>query len=414
LPDGFGWAQGWRLAQHVRTVADLDQDGADDIVAIANASTYVVPGSSSGLLTPTIWSDGHWVPSVYEGVDTDPRFFVDLDADGDRDVIGVDASADMVRYGLNNGSGFDDPVDWIAGIAWDSAKDSALLADVDGNGFPDFLYTTASGVTAYTTDGSGLTTTTRTTAGWPADASDYPDRRKYPIEAADIDGDGCADLVLFGADATYYDLSECNGSFGGWSELMKQFYYDWGWRVGVHPRLVADVNQDGLPDVIGFGTSLVTVYMNESTPGNVQTDGGAPWSGDFTATHGWATLSPLSGGGTAYGAYPRYLADVNGDGYPDVAGFGSGGAAIGINMMPIDGTRRFGPATTVASAFDTSNVDGNDNLEWWNQYACGSNTCAEFFPREVGDFDGDGRADFIGFDRSRIVYQTAPSETQFQ
>jgi hypothetical protein len=36
------------------------------------------------------------------------------------------------------------------------------------------------------------------------------------------------------------------------------FHYNGGWRVDQHPRLMADVNNDGRGDVIGFGRPMST------------------------------------------------------------------------------------------------------------------------------------------------------------
>ena len=177
---------------------------------------------------------------------TDPRLFADLDNDGDIDIVGVDVNGGVatVRYGLNNGIGFDAPVDWITGLAWNNQRDDALLADVDNNGFPDFIHARFSdhSIVAYTTNGASLVTTAQAPQSFDiADPTLYPDRRFYPHRLIDLDGNGCADLVLFAHDATYYRPSLCNGQFGASAVANGDFDWNSAWRVPFQKRWVDDI-----------------------------------------------------------------------------------------------------------------------------------------------------------------------------
>ena len=406
LDEAFGWDTGWRVAKHIRELVDLNQDGHDDIIAIGYNSTSVMLGSASGLGAPQTWSTGHWVTDFYSGVQSDPRFFVDLDNDGDLDIIGVDASAQTIRYGLNNGSGFDDPVDWIPSINWNSTRDSAYLVDVDNNGYLDFVHAKANDkLTIYTVNGASLTTTKRVdNQAWSALSSHFPDRRDYPIEAADLDGDGCTDLVLFGIDDSYYKQSLCNGSFGPWTGFTNGGYdYSSGWRVPRHKRFVKDITNDGLPEIVGFGNSYIYVRQNQSTPGNINFAGSERWSDDFVNNEGWADDN-----GSSFNVHPRYLVDINGDNYLDIVGYAWAGSAIGINMKGITGENRFSDVAVIAKSFNLTDPN------WYENYTCSAGTCTEYFPRLAGDVNGDGRADLVGFKQDSVVYQTIPYVTQFE
>jgi len=427
LGSGGGWVNGWRLALHVREVVDLDQDGFDDVVLIGNNSTAVALGSPSGLQPYTTWSTGNWVKSIYANVETNPRFFVDIDKDGDLDIVGVDASANTVRYGLNNGSGFEAPEDWITDIDWNSTYDTAFMVDVDKDGYPDFVHSKRNSprkIIVYTSNGASLghSTAIVNTNDW---SSVYPNRKKYPIVASDIDGDGCTDLVLYAQTSTYSLKSDCDGTFsrwdgattGSWTALFPgAFAYANGWRTELHPREMVDLNNDGLPDAIGFANSNVPVAINVSTPGNVAFEPFATWATRFVANQGWAMEKTVSGQ-RWFGISPRYLTDVDGDGYKDIVGYAKTGAYVALNKLGIDNTPGFGNQWQGAPDFNLNNssIGAATGTDWWQSYSCAVYTnCREHFPRMVGDFNGDGHADFLGFDRTELVYQPSTYVTQFQ
>ncbi|MFP3381291.1 VCBS repeat-containing protein, partial [Bacillus sp. SIMBA_069] len=72
-----------------------------------------------------------------------------------------------------------------------------------------------------------------------------------------------------------------------------------------YPRTFGDINGDGLPDLIGFASDGVYVAINYGTNFGTATK----WLADF----GTATATPYS----SQKGFPRYVADVNGDGKAD-------------------------------------------------------------------------------------------------
>ena len=125
-----------------------------------------------------------------------------------------------------------------------------------------------------------------------------------------------------------------------------------------------------------------------------------------------------------YNLAPRYLSDIDGDGFTDVVGYGTAGVYVLTNKLGVDHTAGFSPYWFAAPDFNISPTTGG---EWWENHAspslattvsvCLSPTCfyfREYFPRMVGDFNGDDRADFLGFDQTGIIYQPATYVTQFK
>ena len=109
---------------------------------------------------------------------------------------------------------------------------------------------------------------------------------------------------------------------------------------------------------------------------------------DFSSAQGW----------NSFDKYPRQLADVNGDGRADIVGFSSG--AVHVALGQTDG--KFG-ATKVAfddSALFTVNHGG------WSSF--------NSYPRQLGDVNGDGRADIVGFGSLGVVVALGQTDGTFQ
>ncbi|MGX7707982.1 FG-GAP-like repeat-containing protein [Methylobacterium sp. Gmos1] len=155
----------------------------------------------------------------------------------------------------------------------------------------------------------------------------------------------------------------------------------WG-RQDRHPRYVADVNGDGLKDIVGFGE--YGVYTSLATGG-----------GNFaTATGTGSMFTPGGGGWTSNNIYNREVADVSGDGKADIVGFGNAGTFVSLGNG--DGT--FATAKLALAAFGV---------------AAGGWDSEDHYPRQLTDVNGDGRADIVGFGEYGVYTSLATSGGDF-
>ena len=79
-----------------------------------------------------------------------------------------------------------------------------------------------------------------------------------------MNDDGFADIVGFGADRVYLALADGAGSFQAMAPDLIGFAAGAGGWVSddTYPRELADVNNDGAADIVGFGQGGVYVSLS--------------------------------------------------------------------------------------------------------------------------------------------------------
>jgi hypothetical protein len=81
----------------------------------------------------------------------------------------------------------------------------------------------------------------------------------------DVNGDGNPDIVGFGDEGVWVSHSSGDGQFEQAQLVCRGFGYNddaGAWRVGHHPRFLADITGDGRVDIVGFGGPGVYVARN--------------------------------------------------------------------------------------------------------------------------------------------------------
>ncbi|RMH21272.1 MAG: hypothetical protein D6698_03015, partial [Gammaproteobacteria bacterium] len=379
----FGYNQGWRVDNHPRMTADVNGDGMADIVAFGYDGVYVSYGSKTGLTPMTrklanrfAYGDPERWRTAYH-----IRTMADVNGDGKADIVGFHYGG--VRVSLSTGDGFTAPRQWVNDFGYHTrnyrkAYHERMLADVNGDGMADVVGFHYGGVWVSLSTGTSFTAPTVWVGafgynqGWRVPNG----QGGHPRMVQDMNGDGMADVVGFFNCGVYVSLSTGHG-FTAPSRWINDFGTgcrspNQSWWPNRYPRQLADVNADGLPDIVGFGYDGVYVSLNTGT--------------GFTAKRRW--IYGMFGWGPTgrkwrVGAHPRQMADVNGDGRADIVGFDGYNTVVALS-------------TGASFVYQGAWINQYGNMRGWDREQ----------PRMLADINGDGTADIIGFSFGGVIAST--------
>ena len=253
------------------------------------------------------------------------------------------------------------------------------LADVNGDGLADIVGFASTGVVISLATGDGhFAPSTFELGDFGSNAGGWSSDDTFPRELADVNGDGMADIVEFASTGVVVSLATGDGHFAPSTFELPDFGSNaGGWSSDdTFPRELADVNGDGLADIVGFASTGVVVSL-------------ATGDGHFApSTFELPAFGTNAGGWSSDDTFPRELADVNGDGLADIVGFASTGVVVSLAT----GEGHFAAPTAELPAFGT-------NAGGWSS--------DDTFPRELADVDGNGLADIVGFASTGVVVSLA-------
>ncbi len=318
--------------------------------------------------------------TTYRPADSDLRSLtlrrlIDVDSDGFDDVVTFNRAEIVVERGDGHG-GFAAPVVRAAGLprTWSQRHNPAFFYDLDADGRVDLL-----------------TSVTRTLAG------------QVTTEQTGL-------YVLWGTGDGFAPAAQVSRELGAGTEAQRLY------------MTLADADRDGRPDLFAFTDAGLRVFTLRARRFEAA---GALWP-FFTLAQGWR-----------FSTHPREVADVNGDGFPDLVGYGDRAIEVALGHgfgfdAPVAWTNEL-TATGSAQSYGTenhirlladANGDGLPDLIGFHQAGVyvALDTGRGFAPaqlwlddlgvvqgwtsasqlRTVTDVNGDGWLDFVGISPSRV------------
>ena len=366
----------------VRVVASSQIESAGAVSATPYQWQFTT-SSQDGTGKGTVWQ-AQTINNTYDGAwDV---YAVDMDGDGDMDILSVAQQADDVTWWENDGS--QSFTQRTINANFDNPR-AVHAVDMDGDGDMDVLSVAqnADDITWWENNGSESFTGHTINGNYDAAQAVY---------AVDMDGDGDMDIVSTAQNADDITWWENNGSQSFTERTIKGNFN------GADDVYAADVDGDGDMDVLG-----TAINANDITW----------WTNDGSQNFTEYTIQ-----GNFDGAYDVHAADVDGDGDLDVLGVAQD--ADDVTWWENDGATHSPPTFTqrtikgffdAARAVSTVDIDGDGDLDvlgaaafanditWWendgNQSFTEHTIKGNFGgARDVyaADIDGDGDMDVLG------------------
>lgn len=363
LQGAFTPVNGWDPTDNPVTLADVNGDGLVDIVGFKNG-VQVALGKPTGFAAPAAWLSDFSPEYGWSG--DEPRYLTDINGDGLADIVGF--SDNGVEMALANAekSTFIKVSGTFAHFApnagW-SANAPRYLADVNGDASADIVGFN-DGVQVALANGDGGFEDPQT---WFADIGIKQGFNGDDLLMADVNGDGKSDVIAMNQQTRSVNVALSTGTGfteAGWNQNYANFADSSQWNSD-NPRMMSDVNGDGLADLVGFSTQVSVGLSN-----GAGFEPPAIWSSSFNAPD-WSSQTP------------RMMTDVNGDGKGDIVGFNDGGTSI---------------ALSTGSAF----VSGSWNQSSLNGFGLSQGGSASQTNRLVADINADGLLDVVAFTQENV------------
>ncbi|MCL2417388.1 MAG: FG-GAP-like repeat-containing protein [Bacteroidales bacterium] len=319
---------GWYRDRHSRHAVDVNGDGIADIVGFGYHGVSVGLSNGNNRFSLNGWTLAFGGRDSWDNVRVHPRHLADFNGDGLPDIIAHAYWATVIS--LNTGNNFNGG--WIqteefSARHWRFGEGSiSLVGDINGDGRADMMvlrrHEAVGNQKRYSIS---FALSNGTSLGNPVpfrQATDLmPFNRRFNSFLQDVNGDGMADLIFTGRNGLYVALATGTGFL-----LPQPWTTNYGSNTpySSDPRFVlmmADVNGDGMADIIAFDGTSVRVSLSTGT-------GFAPEQNWTPTSTYWGSTQPRWNNENNF----RTMADVNGDGLPDLIGFDNYGVMVSLNM----------------------------------------------------------------------------------
>lgn len=256
---------------------------------------------------------------------------------------------------------------------WQMDRHIRTMGDINGDGKADIVGFGEKGVFVSFSDGKNFSVPQMLISNFAIGAGMWS-VDKHSRLVADANGDGKDDIIGIGAGGVLVALSK-GKSFGPIQTWLNHgFTPNNGWSNQRHVRLAADVNGDQKADIVGFGEKGVYVAFSDGY--------------NFGSLEMIGNIFAIGAGGWQVDKHTRLVTDINNDQKADIIGFG------GQVFIALSEGKKFGAMTGIKQKFYT-------NPSWWN---------LKRHRRMMGDVNGDGQKDIIGFTESKLYISLSKGE----
>jgi D-alanyl-D-alanine carboxypeptidase/D-alanyl-D-alanine-endopeptidase (penicillin-binding protein 4) len=390
---------GWNARDHIRMVGDWDGVAGTDMIARDTA-------------TGDLWlysGDGQGGFRTYHPIGRGWQIFShifspgDWDGDGNIDLLGVVASDGALRLYPGDGSGGFGRMR-VIGTGWQGYDSLVKTHDFDGDGLPDFLVRDSGNgdLLLQRGDGAGgFLPSVRVGSGWQIFTG--------LLGVGDFSGDGKSDVLARSADGSLL-LYRGDGA-GGWISPFPVVGTGWNALAfpGATPAWVAgasDWSGDGLPDIVSpTRDGRLWLYRGDGDSGfsGARTRIGNGWDdrdhirlvGDWDGRPGADIIARDPRNGDLW----LYSGDANG-GFRTYYRIGAGWNIFSQIFSPgdWDGDGNVDLLATVISDGSLRLYRGDGAGGFLGMRVIGAGWQTYDGLTLTGDFDGDGRPDFLARD----------------
>jgi hypothetical protein len=261
----FGTNQGWTVQNHVRTLADVNGDGKADIVGFSQGGTVVALSTGRGFGPLKMWIKDFGTNQGWT-VKNHHRTLADVNGDGKADIVGFTGGGTFVA--LSTGKGFSKGEQWVKDFGidqgWTNKNHVRALGDLNGDGLDDIIGFSGQvrvGINVPTLNSFGVSKPLGKKLLFGSELGYGAfNKSMHPRVVADVNGDGKIDAIGYGQNGVFVALSKGDGTFSPQEMVIANLCIGaGGWEVSKHPRTAADVNGDGKADLVGFGEGGVFV-----------------------------------------------------------------------------------------------------------------------------------------------------------